>query len=234
MQIHTHNNSTYHNTSVRYGKIEYIVCHYTADLGTAANHITAFSRTSMQSASADFFVDELGVWQYNMNLKGRYCWAVGGGRQSGYGGAYFNKCTNPNSVSIEMCCKSNGGSLAANGNGWYFDPKTVDNTVELVKYLMKELNLPASKVIRHYDVTGKYCPGIIGWNTAAGNTEEKWLAFKKRIGDGSSSNISGGGSSSTPSTPKNNNLYRVRKTWAEADSQIGAYSILDNAIKKVK
>lgn len=233
LQIHTHNNSTYHNTSVRYGKIEYIVCHYTADLGTAANHITAFSRTSMQSASADFFVDELGIWQYNMNIKGRYSWAVGGGRQSGYGGAYFNKCTNPNSVSIEMCVKSNGGSLAANGNGWYFDPKTIDNAVELVKYLMKELNLPASRVIRHYDVTGKYCPGVRGWNTAAGNTEQKWIAFKKRIGDGSASAVSSN-SSSASSTASKTNLYRVRKTWGDANSQIGAYSILENAINEVK
>ena len=234
LQIHTHNNSIAHNTSVRYGAIEYIVVHYTAGTGSAANHINYFSNYSVQNASADFFVDENGIWQYNTNLKGRYAWAVGGGRQSAYGGAFYGKCTNPNSISIEMCCKTNGGSLAANGNGWYFMDKTIDNTVELVKYLMKEFNIPASRVIRHFDVTGKYCPGVRGWNTAAGNTEQKWIAFKKRIGDGSASAVSGGSSSSTPAKPKTTNLYRVRKTWADKDSQIGAYSILENAINEVK
>lgn len=176
-----HNNSTYHNTSVRYGAVQFIVVHYTADLGTAANHITAFSRQTSVNASADFFVDETGIYQYNLDLRGRYSWAVGGGRQSQWGGKFFGQCTNPNSISIEMCVKSNGGSLAANGSGWYLEEKTITNTVALVQYLMKEFSLPISRVIRHYDVTGKLCPGIVGWNTAAGNTEEKWIQFLSRV-----------------------------------------------------
>lgn len=181
LKIIANGNSTYHNTSVRYGAVQYIVVHYTADLGTAANHITAFSRQTSVNASADFFVDETGIYQYNMDLAGRYSWAVGGGRQSAYGGKFFGLCTNPNSISIEMCCKSNGGSLAANGSGWYLEEKTITNTVALVQYLQKEFSLPISRVIRHYDVTGKLCPGIVGWNTAAGNTEEKWIQFLSRV-----------------------------------------------------
>jgi hypothetical protein len=46
--------------------------------------------------------------------------------------------------------------------------------------------------------------------------------------------VSGDSSSSTPAKPKTTNLYRVRKTWADKDSQIGAYSILENAINEVK
>lgn len=34
--------------------------------------------------------------------------------------------------------------------------------------------------------------------------------------------------------PSKNELYRVRKSWAEAASQIGAYSVLNNAIKACK
>ena len=173
--------SSLHNTSVRYGGIQYIVVHYTASTGSAANHLQYFSNPSVVNASADFFVDETGIYQYNTNLSGRYSWAVGGGRQSAYGGKFYGKCTNPNSVSIEMCCKSNGGSLAANGSGWYLEPKTIESTLELTKHLMKQYNVPADRVIRHYDVTGKYCPGIRGWNTADGNTEEKWLAFKAKL-----------------------------------------------------
>ena len=181
LNIIKNGNSTYHNTSVRYGAVQYIVVHYTADLGTAANHITAFSRQTSVNASADFFVDETGIYQYNMDLAGRYSWAVGGGRQSAYGGKFFGLCTNPNSISIEMCVKSNGGSLAANGSGWYLEEQTITNTVALVQKLMKEFSVPISRVCRHYDVTGKFCPGIVGWNTAAGNTEEKWIAFLSRV-----------------------------------------------------
>ena len=35
-------------------------------------------------------------------------------------------------------------------------------------------------------------------------------------------------------TPSKNELYRVRKSWADAASQIGAYSVLNNAIKACK
>ena len=45
---------------------------------------------------------------------------------------------------------------------------------------MKTYNIDANHVIRHYDVTGKYCPGIIGWNSASGD-ESEWLAFKSKL-----------------------------------------------------
>ena len=40
--------------------------------------------------------------------------------------------------------------------------------------------------------------------------------------------------STTPSPTPTKELYRVRKTWADVKSQIGAYSVLDNAKKKSK
>ena len=43
----------------------------------------------------------------------------------------------------------------------------------------------------------------------------------------------GGTSGTTPSTPAKETLYRVRKTWADSKSQLGAYKVLDNAKKKV-
>ena len=36
----------------------------------------------------------------------------------------------------------------------------------------------------------------------------------------------------TPSTPAKKTMYRVRKTWADAKSQLGAYSVLANAKKQ--
>ena len=31
---------------------------------------------------------------------------------------------------------------------------------------MKKFNIPLDRVVRHYDITGKLCPGVIGWNDA--------------------------------------------------------------------
>ena len=44
-----------------------------------------------------------------------------------------------------------------------------------------------------------------------------------------------GGSASTPTQkPTSGELYRVRKSWADAASQIGAFAVLENAIKVCK
>ena len=45
---------------------------------------------------------------------------------------------------------------------------------------MKELNIPKERVIRHYDVTGKSCPGIIGWNEDTISTWS-WNNFKSKL-----------------------------------------------------
>lgn len=54
-----------------------------------------------------------------------------------------------------------------------------------------------------------------------------WAEFKKKV-----ESYLNAGSTSSPSTEKQ--LYRVRKTWADAKSQIGAYSSLENAKKACK
>ena len=69
---------------------------------------------------------------------------------------------------------------AANDKSYSFSDAAVANAEWLVKQLMAEYNIPADHVIRHYDVTGKPCPGIIGWNADSGS-EAKWTAFKQAI-----------------------------------------------------
>ena len=69
----------------------------------------------------------------------------------------------------------------ANDKNWYYTDLAIEQTILLTKYLMEIYNIDADHVIRHFDVTGKYCPGIIGWNSASGD-ESKWLAFKARLG----------------------------------------------------
>jgi N-acetylmuramoyl-L-alanine amidase CwlA len=96
-----------------------------------------------------------------------------------YGGIYYNKCTNTNSISIEMCSnKTNKSSLGASDTDWYFTEATVNNAVELTKYLMKTYDISADNVISHHQVTGKVCPNP--WFVNQSRTFE-WLAFKKRL-----------------------------------------------------
>ena len=162
-----------YNTSPRTQKIQFIVVHYVGDVGSAANNVAYFNGGN-RSASADFFVGHDGViCQYNPTIEHRYSWHCGGGRQTAYGGAFFNQCTNGNSIGIEMCCRKNG-------NVWYFEDATVKACVELVQYLMNRYGVPLGHVIRHYDVTGKFCPGIPGWIPPTGS-EAKWTAFKTAV-----------------------------------------------------
>ena len=225
LKINQNQNFGTHNTSPRSGGIEYIVIHYVGATGTAKNNIDYYNQRSTTQASADFYVGFEGeIWQYNPNPKARYCWAVGGGRQSSQGGSLYGVARNANSVSIEMCVR-NKGNKNANSKDWYFEQATINSAIELTKYLMKLYGVPASRVIRHFDVNGKYCPGVYGWNSASGS-ESAWNDFKKKIGSGA---VATPATPAQPTTAKK--YYRVRKTWADAASQKGAFHSLENAKK---
>lgn len=181
MNINRNPNFGTHNTTRRTGEIKYIVIHYVGATGDASDNIEYYNRPTTVEASADFYVGHGGdVWQYNPDPRKRYCWAVGGKRQSRFGGSLHGVVRNSNSISIEMCVKSRGVKVA-NHRDWYFTKETVGAAVELTKHLMKEYGIPAERVVRHFDVTGKLCPGVIGWNYPSGS-EEAWADFKKRIG----------------------------------------------------
>lgn len=171
--------------------VKYIVIHYTA--GTSSEKGKAISirnlfNQSGRSASADFVVDDETIVQCNNDPKNYYCWAVGDGKGK-YG------VTNTNSISIEMCSTlKKGTSLsAANHSGWSISEKVLNKTIELTKYLMSKYSIPLDKVIRHYDASGKYCPGIVGWNdgalydevtgkpTTKKNNSSEWNNFKKQL-----------------------------------------------------
>jgi N-acetyl-anhydromuramyl-L-alanine amidase AmpD len=161
-----------YNVTVGREKPKYIVVHYVGATSTAANNVAYFNGGN-RSASADFFVDEKGIWQYNPNIEGQYSWHCGGGRQSSEGGSFFGICKNVNSIGIEMCCYEVGSVFA-------FKEETVENTATLVKYLMQKYGIPVANVIRHFDVTGKYCPDVPGWIPPTGS-DIKWTLFKSKL-----------------------------------------------------
>lgn len=147
------------------GSIKYIVIHYTGNNGdTAANNCRYFQGAN-RHASAHYFVDG-GAYVYNSVPVKSVAWSVGRFySQSGGAGSFYKKCTNANSLSIEMC------------NCVKSVPDDVfDQTVELTKYLMKKYDIPASRVIRHWDVNGKSCPAR--WT---GKNNDGWDKFKRAI-----------------------------------------------------
>lgn len=176
--------STVHTTAKANRSIDYIVIHYTAGVtskaGSAVNTADYF-RTTSTEVSADFIVDDTAVVQYNPDIKNRYSWHCGGNKYATKGGSLYGICKNSNSIGIEICCNNSTGKMqAANDKSYSFTDAAVANAAELVRQLMAEYDIPAERVIRHYDVTGKPCPGIIGWNADSGS-EAKWTAFKQAI-----------------------------------------------------
>ena len=205
--IHRNTNFRGFNTSTRTLKPQYIVIHYTGSEGTAADNVAYFNGGN-RNASADIFVGHNGeLMAYNNDIAGRYSWHCGGSIESAHH-PFNGICTNPNSIGVELCTHYDGSK-------WTFTDKTVSAAVEVTKYLMKKFGIPADRVIRHYDVTGKACPRVPGWGAVGGDAA--WQVFKKRI-----------------ATDATTHLYRVRASWADVDSQKGAFTTLDNAIECAK
>ena len=130
-------------------------------------------------------------------------------------------CTNQaNSytVSIETCHPDATGK---------FNTATYNALVELTAQLCKKYGLDPQKggVIRHFDVTGKVCPKwFVPKKNGGTDTDNSanWAKFKADVA------VKMNGTSTSSDTSQ---LHRVRKSWADFASQIGAYSSLENAKK---
>lgn len=157
---------------------KWIVIHYTGGKNDTAMANSNYFKNANRGASAHYFVDETTVVQVVKDED--TSWAVG----RNYGSNnLFGKCTNSNSISIEMC--STDGKIST---------ATYKNTVELTKSLMKKYGIDASRVVRHWDVCSKCCPGWNGWG-ANGCDTSIWNQFKKDIVSGTVKTIP------TPSQP---------------------------------
>lgn len=167
-------NLTLVNCNKRENKInKYIVIHYVGAVSTAwANSL--YFKSVYRGASANWFVDDeeavLVVDEKDI------AWHCGDKLKKGNGGTFHNKCTNFNSIGVEMCCiYDRFGNLD-------ISEKTIQNTIELVKELMQKYDIPAENVIRHYDVTNKLCPAPFI------KDESRWFDFKWNIQYGNAEN----------------------------------------------
>ena len=185
-----------HVTRCQNRPLRYIAIHYTAGSRSVKGQAMQARNVFLQrKASADFCVDDETIVQVNPDIRNYYCWAVGDARNKWTGGgSLYGKAVNKNTVSIEICSTLRAGTSAVTPNheGWSLSDKALGQARRLVRHLMAEYGIPKENVIRHYDASGKLCPGIIGWNdgpifTTAGvqtkgmSDSRKWREFLASI-----------------------------------------------------
>lgn len=149
-------------------RIKYIVLHYVGATGGAEANCRYYASKYI-GASAHYYVGFDGeIWQSVED--GDIAWHCGAKSYR------HPECRNSNSIGMELCVR-NKGSQAADSRDWYFEEATVTAAIELTRELMEKYGVPAERVIRHYDVTGKICPNPYVYN----HTAHTWEAFKAAL-----------------------------------------------------
>lgn len=149
-------------------RIKYIVIHYVGATGGAEANCRYYASKYI-GASAHYYVGFGGeIWQSVED--GDIAWHCGAKSYR------HPECRNSNSIGIELCVR-NKGSQSAESRDWYFEDATVQAAIKLTRELMEKYGIPADRVIRHYDVTGKICPNPYVYN----HTVHTWEAFKAAI-----------------------------------------------------
>lgn len=144
--------------------VKHIVVHYTgggkASDPTAARNNCIYFNGGNRNASADFFIDDSGIYRYNPDCKKYYSWHCGDGHGK-YG------VTNSASIGIEVV-----------SSGAEFTKKETAQLAWLVKKLMKIYGVKASNVVRHYDASRKCCPAPYCGSAAK---DKKWKTLHKKL-----------------------------------------------------
>lgn len=158
--------------SISYGgsrsltSVRYIVIHYTGNAGdTARGNCNYFASGNTRHAGAHFFVSQNGDVCQSIALT-RAAYAVGDKKYKGTtGGSYYGICKNANSVSIELCDNLKKTPSASQTAA----------VRSLIAYIRTQCP-NAKTVIRHWDVSGKSCPGLM-----TGRNSSTWETFKAAI-----------------------------------------------------
>ena len=138
-----------YNKTERTEKPKYIVIHTTGNKNPGADAQAHFKYWSSGKVgtSADFVVDSKEALQINDYTK-YYTWHCGDGKGK-------NGITNSNSVGVEICVNRDGDFEQA-----------LKKAANLVKKIKKEAGI--TKVVRHYDASGKICPFELSENNWEG------------------------------------------------------------------
>ena len=174
-------------------KIQYIILHYSASTRSDKNNAQGTVKTlDNRGFSSDFAVDDDNIIQFADDPANWASTAVQ--RPNKNGTAAGQGARNSNAVSIEMSSTLEGGrkeDWKPNNPKFKFSDKVLANTAYLCKILIQKYNIPKQNIIRHYDIMGKCCPGIIGWNLGSGSNNE--TGFRNFV-----NSLYSGGSAATP------------------------------------
>lgn len=185
--------------------IKGIMIHSTATRGVMAKDWFSRWNNASTEVCVHAFVDDKEVYQYlPWNHRAWHC--------GGDGNNYL--------ISIEMC-------EPKDINDKEYFKKVWTNTIELCVMLCKKYNLTEKDIMGHCE---GYQKGIASnhsdphhWFPLHGKNMNTFREeLKKALNPEQKVETQ-------PATQKPSQIYRVRKAWADANSQIGAYTILQNA-----
>ena len=183
----------------------------------AEQYTRATVNGNMKDVRVHYYVDNTCAWQnLSHSLSG---WHAADGSGNG----------NRRTIAIECIM-----SPAYNDR----DKKSEDNCARLAAALLKTYGLDINHLYTHthwLNVRDGKSGSVDYLNTTRNPYKmcpayilPHWAEFKKKV----QAYMNAG--SSTPATSSPKQLYRVRKSWADAKSQIGAFSSLENAKKSCK
>ena len=183
----------------------------------AEQYTRATVNGNMKDVRVHYYVDNVCVWQnLPLSLSG---WHAADGSGNG----------NRKTIAIECIMSSAYNST---------DKKSEDNCARIAAALVKKYGLDINHLYTHTHWLnvrdGK--SGTVDYLNTTRNPYKMcpayilthWAEFKKKV----QAYMNVGSSTPTTSSPKQ--LYRVRKSWSDAKSQIGAFSSLENAKKACK
>ena len=205
------------------GKVIGVTVHNTDWISVASGTTPAEQYTratvngNMKDVRVHYYVDNVCAWQnLPLSLSG---WHAADGSGNG----------NRKTIAIECIMSSAYNST---------DKKSEDNCARLAASLLKKYGLDINHLYTHTHWLnvrdGK--SGTVDYLNTTRNPYKMcpayilthWAEFKKKVQ--AYMNVG----SSTPATSSPKQLYRVRKSWSDAKSQIGAFSSLENAKKACK
>ncbi len=147
--IHMHTTA---RTGIELDGVKNIVIHYVGNPNTTAQNNRDYFDKDSTEVSSHFLV----------GLEGEIIQCVPLWEKSA-----ASNWRNNDTISIEVCHPDETGK---------FNDKTYDAVIKLTSWLLKELGLDESAVIRHYDITEKLCPLYYVEH------EDAWNQMKKDIG----------------------------------------------------
>ena len=183
----------------------------------AEQYTRATVNGNMNDVRVHYYVDNTCAWQnLPLMLSG---WHAADGSGNG----------NRRTIAIECIMSGAYNSI---------DKKSEDNCAKLAAALLKQYGLGISHLYTHthwLNVRDGKSGTVDQLNTMQNKYKmcplyilPHWSAFKAKV----QSYLKG--STTSTSTSTTSQIYRIRKTWADAKSQIGAYSSLENAKKACK